>query len=120
MAIMRRSAAPFRCLLTVLLVSSLLLLLGAPVCDSDSCPMSKSERVTCRAMGLDCCQAKGGAVSHSSLHAPVLAPATAPGSAPTLGGNGQGSALASPSLPGAAPAVLQGVGLFTLLAVFRI
>jgi hypothetical protein len=120
MIVMRRFAAPCHWAATVLLLSSLLVLLGAPVCESDSCPMSASQRATCRAMGLDCCQAKGGAVSHSSPQAPALAPALAPGCTPTLAAQDQGSAGASSSLPDAAPAVLQGVGLFTLLAVFRI
>jgi hypothetical protein len=102
------------------LLSGLLLLLGAPVCQSDSCPMRASQRARCRAMGLDCCQAKGGAVGHAAPQAPALAAALAPGCVPVLGPQDQGAAGASSSLPDAAPAVLQGVGLFTLLAVFRI
>lgn len=103
----------------MLLLSSLALLFGVPVCVSDGCPMNASQRAVCRAMGLDCCQAKGGAVSHSSPPAPALAAALAPGT-PTLAGQDQASRNAGSSLPDAAPAVLQGVGLFTLLAVFRI
>ena len=103
----------------MLLLSSLALLFGVPVCVSDGCPMSASQRAVCRAMGLDCCQAKGGAVSHSSPPAPALAATLAPG-APALAGQERGSGNRASSLPDASPAVLQGVGLFTLLAVFRI
>jgi hypothetical protein len=119
MILMRRFAPSCRWAATVLLLSGLLLLLGGPVCESDSCPMSVSQRAKCRTMGLDCCQGKGG-VSHASPQAPPLAPALAAGCAPTLAAQDQGAAGASSSLPAAAPAVLQGVGLFTLLAVFRI
>jgi hypothetical protein len=118
--LMRRFAPSCRWAATVLLLSGLLLLLGGPVCESDSCPMSVSQRAKCRTMGLDCCQGKGGVVSHASPQAPPLAPALAAGCAPTLAAQDQGAAGASSSLPAAAPAVLQGVGLFTLLAVFRI
>lgn len=120
MILMRRFAPCCRWATTVLVLSGLLLLLGAPVCESDSCPMSASQRAKCRAMGLECCQGKGGGVSHASPQAPALAAALAAGCTATLAPRDQGAAGASSSLPDAAPAVLQGVGLFTLLAVFRI
>src|SRR5271169_3627596 len=118
--IVMRELAACRWAATVLLLSSLVLLLGAPVCESDSCPMSASQRAACRAMGRDCCQGKAGGVSHASQPAPVLEAALAPGCTPAFTGQDRGAADASSSLPDAAPAVLQGVGLFTLLAVFRI
>lgn len=120
MSRVKGSAAPCRRAATALLLSSVLVLLGAPVCESDSCPMGAAQRLTCRSMGLECCQAKGGAVSHGSAQAPALEPALAGGGAPALPAKDQGIADAAASLPDAAPAVVQGVGLFTLLAVFRI
>jgi hypothetical protein len=116
---MKRWAASWRWAASVVLTSGLLLLAGAPVCESDSCPMSGFERARCRAMGLDCCQAKGGAVSHPSPVAPALDAVLAPGGVLAIGSR-DWDAAASAALPIAAPAVLQGVGLFTLLAVFRI
>ncbi|HYL05515.1 MAG TPA: hypothetical protein VE075_05725 [Thermoanaerobaculia bacterium] len=117
---MRRLPSACRWAATVLVLSSLLTLLGAPVCESDSCPMSASQRAACKAMGRECCQGKGGAVSHASPRAPAPAAALAGGGLPMLAVQDQGAAGSVSSLPDAAPAVLQGVGLFTLLAVFRI
>jgi hypothetical protein len=105
---------------TAPLVASLLLLLATPVCDSDRCPMSATQRAACRSMGLDCCQTQGGAVSHTSPHAQVLVAALAPAGAAVVAERDRGGARASSALPDAAPAVVQGVGLYTLLAVFRI
>ena len=102
------------------LAAALVALAGVPVCLSSACPMSPAQRAACKAMGGDCCEAKGGQVAHApALSAPVLAPAPA------------GLSLASPGTPETAafaelsrrvvpPAVLQGVGLFTFLAVFLI
>lgn len=103
----------------VLVLSGALLLAAAPVCASDRCPMGAAQRATCRAMGLDCCQSRRGSLSHASPQAPALAPALAPGRAAEIA-TGDGAVTASPSLPDAMPAMVQGVGLFTLLAVFRI
>jgi hypothetical protein len=102
---------------------AVLLLLGLPVCSSAACPMAQSgkmDRALCRAKGLDCCGASAGRVSHGSpeLAAPDLAAsvvALATAAAPAAATAGDSSRLAP-----AAPAVIQGVGLHTLFAVFRI
>ena len=104
-----------------LVVASLLIaFLGVPVCFSSACPMSGAERAACKAMGRECCGTQGGQVSHAPV-APALVLAAAPA----------GLALAAPATAtavfaglsreiAAAPAILQGVGLFTLFDVFLI
>ena len=116
----KRFAAFSRRAVAALLASSLVLLAGAPLCASDACPMSKSERVACRMMGLDCCQAKGGTVSHSSFQPSSLLQAVGPASTALAAGGRETSSAAASPVPWAAPAVLQGVGLLTLIAVCRI
>jgi hypothetical protein len=102
------------------LVAALIAFLGLPVCFSAACPMSPAERAACKAMGRECCQTKGGQVSHApAVPAPVTA--TAPSAlALALPATPQPVLFAALSLALAAPAVLQGVGLFTLFAVFLI
>ena len=99
--------------------TALLLLLGTPVCSSSACPMNAAERAVCKAMGRDCCGTQGGPTAHGSVApAPDLAvaPAALAASTPTLATD----VFHPPTGPDAAPAVIQGVGLFTLLAVFLI
>jgi hypothetical protein len=101
---------------TVLLLS----FLGVPVCFSSACPMSGAERAACKAMGRECCGTKGGQVSHAPM-VPALVLAAAP----------VALALAVPAKEPSpfaalfhrvtiAPAILQGVGFFTLFDVFLI
>jgi hypothetical protein len=101
-------------------VTLLLAFLGTPVCFSSACPMSGAERAACKAMGRECCGTKGGQVSHAPV-APAL----------VLAAVRAGLALAAPAAStvafaglsqeiAAAPAILQGVGLFTLFDVFLI
>ena len=82
--------------------------------------MSGAERVACKAMGRECCGTKGGQVSPPPV-APALVLAALPAAL----------ALAAPAAEtaifsclsreiAAAPAILQGVGLFTLFDVFLI
>lgn len=109
-----------RAFVALFVAAALTAFMGLPVCFSSACPMSGAERAACKAMGRDCCQPKGGQVSHApGVPAPVLA------TAPTV------LALAVPEAPEAAafaalsqafaaPAVVQGIGLFTLFAVFLI
>jgi hypothetical protein len=104
----------------LLLAGAVVLLLGFPVCASAACPMAKMDRGLCRAMGLDCCRAGTGRVSHDSprLASPDLAAsveAVVAAAAPATAADRDPSRLAP-----AAPAVIQGVGLHTLFAVFRI
>jgi hypothetical protein len=102
------------------LVVCLLLLARVPVCAVDTCPMAKSARAGCRALGLDCCKTAGERFAHASAEPqlPDLFLAPVAGLAAT--------AVAVPlpvpprNTPLAAPAVLQGVGLHTLFAVFLI
>lgn len=101
------------------LAAALVLPMGMPLCFTEACPMSAADREDCKAMGRDCCETQGGQLSHGpNLPPPTLAsipaspaliaPPHARGTSPELAG------------PAAAPAVLQGVGLFTLFAVFLI
>ena len=109
-----------RAAIALALVTALLGFLGLPVCFSAACPMSGTERSACKAMGRECCGTKGGQVSHApAVPAPVLAAGLA---VPSLAVPAAVTAVAFAGLSGAiaAPAVLQGVGLFTLFAVFLI
>jgi hypothetical protein len=102
------------------LAGTLVLLLGVPVCFSAACPMGPAQRASCLAMGRDCCRAQGQVSHGPAAPAPVLAtaPALASVTAPAT------PSAARPGVPDpgleAAPAVVQGVGLFTLFAVFLI
>lgn len=109
-----------RASVALVLSAGLIGFLGLPVCYSAACPMSGAERAACKAMGRECCGTKGGQLSHGPA---VPMPALATPSA--------GLGLAVPVAPKvsvcldsakviAAPAVLQGVGLFTLFAIFLI
>ena len=101
------------------LVAVIVIFLGAPVCASSACPMSGTARAACKAMGRECCGTKGGQVSHTlALSAPVAA---VPRARVTLADRAEeGSVVADPSRALAVPALVQGVGLFTLFAVFLI
>jgi hypothetical protein len=117
---MVRLASLLRACTAVLMAGAALLLLGFPICSSPACPMAKMDRGLCRAMGLDCCRAGAGRVSHDSprLASPDLAlavQAVLAAAAPATVAARDLSRLAP-----AAPAVIQGVGLHTLFAVFRI
>jgi hypothetical protein len=103
----------------LLLAVALVPFVGAPLCSSKVCPMSAGDRAACIAMGRDCCGTGGGRISQATT-APVtlLAPAV---SAVSLSAPVQEIAkLESASTPGVPPSVLQGIGLFTLHAVFLI
>ena len=97
----------------------LALLVGMPICSTPVCPMSAEQREICEAMGRDCCATRGGQLAHGpSVPVPVLAfvPVAAALPAPL-----SGAESAHPAAdPFAAPAVVQGVGLFVLFAVFLI
>jgi uncharacterized protein (DUF2345 family) len=106
----------------VLVVASLLLaFLGTPVCFSSACPMSGAERAACKAMGRECCGTQGGQVSHAPV-APALVLAAAPAGLALAAPAAETAAFANLSRRGiaAAPAILQGVGLFTFFDVFLI
>ena len=110
----------FRACAALTVVFLLIAFLGVPMCFSSACPMSGAERAACKSMGRECCGTKGGQVSHAPVvPAPLLAAAPA------------ALAIAAPAVEAAAfvdlsreiaavPAILQGVGLFTLFDVFLI
>jgi hypothetical protein len=117
---MPRRAALLRATTAALLAGAVLLGLDRPICSSAACPMAGTDRAICRAMGLDCCRTPAGRVSHGSpqvaapdLATPLLALWTA--TPPAIAAGRHPCRLAP-----AAPAVVQGVGLHTLLAVFRL
>jgi len=100
------------------------LLFQAPSCASHACPMGNMARTGCVAtgtMGMDCCQGTSGRLAPAPAAAPepdLLASAWA-ALDPLTGLDARPlRALTAPPLP--APAVVQGVGLHTLFAVFLI
>jgi hypothetical protein len=96
-------------------VALLIAFLGTPVCFSSACPMSGAERAACKAMSRECCGTKGGQV------APALVLAAAPAALALAAPATATAAFAGLSREiAAAPAILQGVGLFTLFDVFLI
>jgi len=112
-SILRASAA--------LTVTALLIgFLGAPVCFSSACPMSGAQRAACKAMGRECCGTQGGQVSHAP-EAPALVLAAFPAALALAAPATETSIVADLSKEiSAAPAILQGVGLFTLFDSFLI
>ena len=102
--------------LTALLVA----FLSVPVCFSAACSMSGAERAACKAMGRECCGTKGGQAPHAPV-APALLLAAAPASLAVTASALETAAVTALSRAAtAAPAILQGVGLFTLFDVFLI
>ena len=102
--------------LTALLVA----FLSVPVCVSAACARSGAERAACKAMGRECSGTKGGQAPHAPV-APALVLAAAPGSLAVTASTAETAAVADLSRAAAAvPAILQGVGLFTLFDVFLI
>ena len=115
MSLMSRS---LRMLATFLLIGSFGLLVQGPLCAEERCPMDMATAAElCAKIGADCCQTDGN-VPCSPVQVPGPAPLTAALQAAA-------AAEAAPPVhaltdPPAAPAVVQGVGLFTLFAVFLI
>jgi hypothetical protein len=103
----------------LLLAVALVPFVGSPLCSSRVCPMSAADRATCIAMGRECCGTRGGQVSHAPAPpVTLLAPAV---SAVSLSVPvSEPARIESASSLLAPAAVLQGVGLFTLHAVFLI
>jgi hypothetical protein len=117
--VLRRVGNLLRASIALALVTAIVAFLSVPVCSSSACPMSGTERAACKAMGRECCGTKGGQVSHTpALSAPAVAITLA---RVTIGDRAaEGPAVADPSRVLAVPAMVQGVGLFTLFAVFLI
>jgi hypothetical protein len=108
---------PLRSLAAIATIGALALLLHTPLCAPEVCSMGVARLSgACHPLGSDCCQTAG----QRSLHAPVQVPPPAPISfLSEANAAGPVLELGSPE-PSAAPAILQGVGLHTLLAVFLI
>ena len=106
------------------MLGALLSLAAVPPCAPKVCPMQAAamsggmqmEDGHCQPLDADCCQKQGESPSPAAGPLPgmLLAAALPAGSAAAL------AADAPPAAPEAAPAILQGVGLHTLLAVFLI
>ena len=97
-------------------IGVLALLLRTPLCAPEVCSMDQAAMAAaCSRLGSDCCHPTG------QTHAPVQVPPPAPlpsiVSAAVAAGPAPVHGCPEPS---AAPAILQGVGLHTLLAVFLI
>jgi hypothetical protein len=106
-----------RPVVAVFLAASFAVLFGAPLCFSDACPMSATERQACRRMGRDCCGNGTGQLSHAPATPSPAVAATSPAATvvpPPL------VAVLSKQVPLAPAAIVQGIGLFTLFAVFLI
>lgn len=101
-------------------MSLLVAFLSVPVCFSSACSMSGAERAACKAMGRECCGTKGGQAPHAPV-VPALVLAAAPAALAIDVSAVETAAVADLSRGAtAAPAILQGVGLFTLFDVFLI
>jgi len=99
---------------------SLVVALIVPPCSDGVCPMDRAAKAACKERGSDCCQTSGERVPHSPVVVPPPDPAIA---AVSITADLPAPGLIRPVTstgPAAAPAVLQGVGLFTLHATFRI
>jgi hypothetical protein len=102
---------------TLLLIGSFGMLVQGPLCAEERCPMDRATAAElCATIGADCCQTEGNVPC-----SPVQAPGPAP-LAEALVVSAADTDLLVHALtdPPAAPAVVQGVGLFTLFAVFLI
>jgi hypothetical protein len=109
-----------RHILAIATIGVLAFLLQTPLCAPKVCSMSGARMAACEALGGDCCQKAGAQASRSSAPAQIQAPP--PVSVAVVAADGS-AALARERVsrePYAAPAILQGVGLHTLLAVFLI
>jgi hypothetical protein len=109
-----------RHIIAIATIGILAFLLQTPVCAPKVCSMSGAKMAACEALGGDCCQKAGAQASRSSAPAQVQAPPPGPvsmvaGEVPASLARERGSGE-----PYAAPAILQGIGLHTLFAVFLI
>jgi hypothetical protein len=101
------------------LTGALLLLLITPLCAAEVCPMdATARRMGCKPLASDCCQTHGERTAPSPHQVMPLAPFSSP--------LGSIVAMAEPLLAEPSweelepPAILQGIGLHTLLSVFLI
>ena len=108
-----------RALAALPLAVSLVVALFVPPCADGVCPMDRAAKAACKERGSDCCQTSSERVPHSPVLVPPLDPPIAAVSTAGMPTPGLVRPVAATG-PAAAPAVLQGVGLFTLLSTFRI
>ena len=106
--------------LAIATIGVLAFLLQTPLCAPKVCSMSGARMAACEAMGGDCCQGAGAQMPQSS--APAQAQAPPPGPVSLVAGEVSASRARVRGFgePFAAPAILQGIGLHTLFAVFLI
>lgn len=109
-----------RFLLAIAMIGVLAFLLRTPLCAPKVCAMSGARMAACEALGGNCCQGAGAQMSRGSAPAQVQAPPPAPVSLVAEDLSASLNREHGFREPFAAPAILQGVGLHTLLAVFLI
>lgn len=104
-----------RALSSVSLIGVLVLMLGIPLCTEEVCPTEEAgAMLACEEPGMDCCQQSGVPAPH------IPVPTPPPG--PAMAAAASAADMPAPSLirvfpatgPATAPAVIQGVGFFTL------
>lgn len=115
MAFMASRPGSLRTLASVSLIGALVLSLGIPLCAEEACPMDEVAAIAAREdLGMGFGQQSGVPVPHFPVRAPAPGPAiTAAASAADTPTPSPVRAL-SASGPAAAPAAIQGVGIFTL------
>lgn len=105
-----------RALAALPLAATLVVALIVPPCVDEVCPMDRAVKAACRELGSDRCQTSGVRAPHSPVQVPPPDPAIAAvASTADLPTPGLVRLVAATG-PAAAPAVLQGVGLFALFA----
>jgi hypothetical protein len=111
----RTVSTPLRSLIAALLLAAVVLPLRLPACAPQVCPLDEAARGACRELDGGCCQVQGESAGAVAASLPPVVPAFQP-----LAPLALPSPVMPPSEPLAAPAVVQGVGLHTLFAVFLI
>jgi hypothetical protein len=109
-----------RHILAVAMIGVLAFLLQTPLCSPKVCSMSGARMAACEAMGGDCCQETGAQMPRSSAPAQIQAPPPGPVSLVAAEVSASLARERGFGEPYAAPAILQGIGLHTLFAVFLI
>jgi hypothetical protein len=106
---------------SIFLIGVLVFLLHTPLCADDVCRMDEAAKMAaCEELGGDCCQTTGDTTPHTPVPAPPPVLGLAAGSSPSARPIPCTARTLAATGPAAAPAVLQGVGIFTLHASFLI
>lgn len=109
-----------RHILALAMIGILAFLLQTPLCAPKVCSMSGARMAACEALGGNCCQGANAQTSRSSAPAQVQAPPPGPVSLVAEEVSASLNRERILRAPLAVAAILQGVGLHTLLAVFLI